>query len=266
MGYGSIGKRHHNVLKDLLPDSNFHIYDPALGINEELDIYQSYDLGVICTPTFAHLTNAISIAENCKLLFIEKPLHTDINEILLWNYVLNNKELHVGCNIRYTDAVKKFKEVVNDAKIIRVTSMSNLLTWRKDDDKKSYSFNKKMGGGVLFDFVHEPDYISYCLGLPDKVSKYETRLFDSTIDSNDTCLMNWKYKDKLVSFCLSYCSKDYIRKIEVIDSSMCSSIIEFTKQDIEESYKKQWNDILSFGPRNGYNDCLKLYNLLSKET
>lgn len=266
MGYGSIGKRHHAILHKLFPHSHIDVYDPVLKINESLDVsFHQYDIGVICTPTILHLKNAASIADNCNFLFIEKPLHNDIEEIIKYKHVLARKDIHVGCNIRYTEAVKKLKEISNKSKVVRVTSMSNLLKWRDDSSKKAYSFTKHMGGGVLHDFIHEPDFVFDCFGKPSSVSKYEMRLFDATIDSNDTCLMNWQYEDKLVSFCLSYCSNDYVRRIEVLDSEMKSTCIEITREDIEASYVRQWNDIIANGPKNSYDDCVTLYGLLAAE-
>lgn len=263
LGYGSIGKRHEKILRNLYPNSQFQIIDPFLGHNS--DIKGTYDLGLVCTNTSEHITSAKKLLGRCGLIFIEKPLHTESTLIKENQPLFENDIVHIGCNIRYTDAIEKFRNVKNP-KLIRVTSMSNLLSWRQDQNKKAYSFHKSLGGGVLMDFIHEPDYIYSVYGLPDTSTLLQKRLHENvTVDSDDSCMLLWSYKDKFVSFCLSYGSKDYIRKIEILKESGESLCIDITKDDIELSYKKQWEDILRSGPKNSYSDCLKLYEKLLGE-
>lgn len=257
VGYGSIGKRHENILKQLYPNIRFDIIDPFSG-------YKSvptgpYDLGLVCTSTSSHIEQAKTLLDKCELIFVEKPLHTSLNEITKNREIFETTKIHVGCNIRYTDAVLSLKQV-KDPALVRVTSMSNLLKWRHDPDKKAYSFHKSLGGGVLMDFIHEPDYVYSTYGLPITSTVLESRLHDDvTIDSDDSCMMLWAYKDKFVSFCLSYGSEEYIRKVEVLKKDGKSETFHITKDDIEKSYRKQWEDIFTSGPKNSYADCLQLY-------
>lgn len=257
-GYGSIGKRHHTILKQIQGEVDVDINDPNLNYFSKPS--GRYDIGVICTPTSMHLDSAIRLRQHCNLLFIEKPLHTSLAEIIRASSLLKDENIHVGCNIRYTDAVKRLFQIRNEAKLIRVTSMSNLLQWRNDPKKESYSFHKSLGGGVLMDFIHEPDYIYSIFGPPTEVDSFQMRLCDDvTIDSDDTCVMNWKYQNLLISFVLSYCSSEYIRTADILKSDLSSEKIVLTKSDIEGSYKRQWESIILNGPQNTYNHCMSLY-------
>lgn len=264
-GYGSIGKRHHKILQDLYPQIKVDIHDPYLGY--EVDKFGTYDVGLICTDTSSHLSQALAIKNKCGLLFIEKPLHSSLQDIKGFEESLHDANIHVGCNVRYTAAIDELKAIKEECSMVRITAMSNLLKWRDDPEKRAYSFHRSKGGGVLVDFIHEPDYISHCFGLPKQTSVSEKRLHGSiTVDSMDSCMMLWEYEDKMVSFCLSYGSIDYVRKIEVLKKDSTSVNIEIKKEDIEKSYVRQWKDLLSSGlSKNSYNDCLRLYDMILED-
>jgi len=257
IGYGSIGKRHTDILKNLYPNSSIDIIDPFLGYIQKPT--GTYDVGLVCTTTSNHLEAAESLLDKCGLIFIEKPLHTSVEALRDKKSLFANSNIHVGCNIRYTGAIDSLKKI-KDPIMVRVTAMSNLLKWRHDPDRKAYSFHKDLGGGVLMDFVHEPDYVYSLYGLPRTSLVLQNRLQEHvTVDSDDACMMLWSYPDKFVSFCLSYGSEEYVRKIEVLTKDGKSETFHLVKEDIEKSYKRQWEDILTTGPKNSYLDCLELY-------
>ena len=257
-GYGSIGKRHHGILQQLFSKATFEINDPTQRMSSALT--GNYDIGLICTDTANHLDVAASLKNKCGLIFIEKPLHSSVQEIKKFENILKNCPIHVGSNVRYTPAVQQLKKIKDQARMVRVTAMSNLLMWRNDPKKDAYSFHKSKGGGVLVDFIHEPDYISDVFGIPKTAMVSERRLHNSvTVDSTDSCMMLWEYEKTTASFCLSYSSVDYVRKVEVLQEDGREVKFDITKSDIEESYKKQWEDILANGPKNTYQHCLELY-------
>lgn len=257
-GYGSIGRRHHKILQELAGDVEADISDPYHLMFSKPN--GDYDVGLICADTARHLDLASLLKGRCKLLFIEKPLHSSVGQIQKFSSILKDEPVHVGCNVRYTSAVQQLNNCKDTARMVRVTSMSNLLKWRNDPNKQAYSFHKSKGGGVLIDFIHEPDYISYVFGAPNNVVVSERRLHNNvTFDSADSCAMIWEYEKSTVTFNLSYSSKEYIRKIEVLNEDCTTQVFELTKESLEASYKLQWQDILATGPKNSYEDCLKLY-------
>ena len=270
LGYGSIGKRHHEVLKTIDPDVSVDIFDPQLGYNQCIlgPTTDRYDIGLVCTQTVDHLWSARNIRDYCDLLFIEKPLHSSSREMKRMSRQFTDSKIHVGCNIRYTQAVEKFKGACKNARLIRITAMSDLSKWRHDPGRRSYSFRRAAGGGVLLDFIHEPDYVAHCLGYPNRpIVVAEDRLHSRvTEDSDDSCMMLWQYGNKLVSFCLSYGSEEYVRRIDILNDDTTSEVIHITKDDVESSYRKQWLDVLKNGPSNSYDDCLTLHNKLFGST
>lgn len=267
IGYGSIGKRHHQVLKDIVGSkSKFTIIDVDTKLKIEDVCDNIFDILVICTPTSNHLEAASKFSNIKKIIFIEKPLGTSIENIEAFRDRIDIDKVHVGCNLRFTRPIKEIRKISKIARLITVTSMSHLPSWRPGTNHlESYSANNWLGGGVTLDFIHEPDYISAIFGLPEKSKVTERRLFDGiTNDSNDSAFITWEYSDKLVNFSLSYASKEFKRFIDVIDEHCESTRIEITRQDIEESYKNQWTHIIKNGPVNTYDHACSLQKLLQK--
>lgn len=265
VGYGSIGKRHHTILKKILGSVvKFDIVDIGTDLKIEDCANREYDILVICTPTSSHIDILSKFKKIKQLVFVEKPVDSSIEKAKkLKNKNIRNM-VHVGCNLRFTDAYSELKQIINDVLYINVNSMSYLPTWRNlSDYKTNYSSNKSMGGGVVYDFIHEPDYIYSLLGKPDRHQTCEKRLFKSiTVDSTDTASILWEYKNKIISINLSYGSKKYIRNANCLLHSGEMKTIEFSPEDIRKSYEKQWLHILEYGPTNTFDSAIGLLEIL----
>jgi predicted dehydrogenase len=270
VGYGSIGRRHHSVLSELLDRStNYTIVDlnTATKLKDVVNI--KFDILVICTPSNSHLDILKKFNKCPELIFVEKPLDASLEKINAFREQKNSflKKIHVGSNLRYTEAYEKLKNVALRGKIFDVCAMSYLPSWRPTINwKENYSANKKMGGGVVLDFVHEPDVISSILDFPISTSTIEKRIFDNvTVDSTDTALLLWEYDNRCVTFKLSYGSREYKRYIDVIDDNGDLERVTFTKDDISRSYKRQWENILKNGPETTFSHTASLMNVLLRK-
>lgn len=266
VGYGSIGRRHHKVLLDVLGyNAEFDIVDLNTDLSVEVCSKKTYDILVICTPS----NNHIDILKNFKnvndIVFIEKPLDSQIEKIRNFRNKKILEKVHVGCNLRFTEAYSDLSKLISDVVLLNVTSMSHLPSWRKNiDHRKNYSANKSMGGGVVLDFIHEPDYVFSLLGMPKFFKNTEKRLFqDVTVDSFDTASLHWEYPDKIVNINLSYGSKDYVRNAFCLMRSGETKEVEFKLDDINLSYERQWKYILKHGPVNTFNDAKDLLEILT---
>jgi predicted dehydrogenase len=267
VGYGSIGRRHHSVLRSLLgSNAIFTIVDIDTETKIEDICKDNFDILVVCTPTSNHLEIASKFSNIKKLIFIEKPLGVNSKNIEDYRDKIDIEKVHVGCNLRFTAPVKKIRKLSKTAKLVNVVSMSYLPNWHHTKNHlESYSANQHLGGGVVLDFIHEPDYISDIFGLPSCSTSTEKRLFNNiTKDASDTAIITWEYSDKLINFSLSYGSREFKRFIEIIDENCIIKKIEITRDDIEESYKNQWQQVIEYGPINTYNNAADLQNLLEK--
>jgi len=260
VGYGSIGRRHHSVLSSIFSNSSFDIVDLNTELKIEDCIHSEYDVLIITTPTSSHLDVLSRFSKINRLIFIEKPLDISSKKIKKFMGDVDHRKVHVGCNLRFTNAYRDLQDISHRVKIANIISMSYLPDWRKGDHREKYSSIISQGGGALLDFIHEPDYAFSLFGMPNSCHVLEKRLFDITVDSNDTCSMVWEYNDKIINFLLSYGSKKYTRSCQVISDDSELTSINFSLEDINKSYENQWRHILKNGPVNTYEDCLRLYH------
>ena len=103
----------------------------------------------------------------------------------------NNLNVFVGCNLRFTKPYEIIKKKIyskNLGKInyVMIKSSLNIIDYHSYEDyKKSYTSNKKLGGGINFTSIHEIDLI---LNLFDKTSIYfslSEKISNLKIDVND---------------------------------------------------------------------------------
>ena len=60
VGYGSIGKRHHEILVSLLhPDTEYTICDVRFGAKIEEVCQDNFDIVLVCTDTISHVDVAL---------------------------------------------------------------------------------------------------------------------------------------------------------------------------------------------------------------
>jgi predicted dehydrogenase len=265
VGYGSIAKRHHFILKELLSKkSTFTICDLNFGENIDDICNRNFDILIICTNTVSHLDVAEKFTSINDFCFIEKPISCDLKSAINFKNKQLSKKIHVACNLRFTDAYRRIEEISDDVIFANIFSMSYLPHWHPGKDHlKGYSANKSQGGGALLDLIHEPDYAFSIFGKPERSHKIEKRLMSGiTNDSFDTCSLTWEYSDKIINFSISYGSKEYLRFFDAILKSGDRSKITFDLPDITCSYKRQWEFLLKHGPINKYNDCMQLMKVL----
>jgi predicted dehydrogenase len=226
IGFGSIGKRHLENLKhlghtvDVVDIENLSELDYLLESN-------NYEFGFVCTPNDTHITYAQKLANKNIPFFCEKPLYSPLSdykigeiEQLIQTCSDSNIVNMAGCNLRFT---KEVQELPSDAKYINVYFGYNLKKWRPSQNHlESYSANKKMGGGIFFDAIHEFDYLYYKFG---KINSIDTKLFkftDVTNDTEDLSLSNIQFESGVIaSVHLNYLSENYTRYYEYVkDNTM----------------------------------------------
>ena len=112
-GYGSIGRRHANILSRLVKKKNITILT-----NQKLSNFRTINslkllnkvnphYIVICNPTNDHINKIKFIEENCKnkLVLVEKPLFSKPDKI----NVKKNK-YYVGYNLRFNSIINFLKK------------------------------------------------------------------------------------------------------------------------------------------------------------
>lgn len=272
VGLGSIGKRHlknvcsyidnqgktytidayrnnlsNRLDKDIekLISKQYHIDD--IKINNK-----KYDVVFITNPTSKHVETLRKFIDSSNNFFIEKPVTNDekIDKKLLEK--IKHKKCYVACPLKYNNVVKYIKEKINISEVysIRAISSSYLPNWRKGIDyRKTYSAQKKLGGGVNIDLIHEWDYINWIFGKPNKVYSIIDKVSDLEIDSNDIAVYIAKINNTIIELHLDYFGRYESRKITL-----------YTKKDVIEcdllngriEYKKSKKLLLFDNTRNNY--------------
>lgn len=234
VGIGSIAKRHIRNLITIAEQDHFDIVIDAVSRSEkernepvfdcinqvfhsEDELRCLYDVVFITNQTELHAETLKRVSPFGKNFFIEKPV-TSIGQIdKLKEYKCkNNAVYYVACPLRYSAVIQHIKNNIDPKEVISVRSISSsyLPDWRPGQDyRNTYSAQKKLGGGVAIDLIHEWDYLHFLFGKPLNVMHMEGKKSHLEIDSEDYAIYIAEYKDKIVELHLDYFGRKTLRTI-----------------------------------------------------
>lgn len=243
IGLGSIGKKHVDSLFKIDKDINIYAlrrfencetYKHVQNITNYLDIIEIIDFIIISNITSSHFDTILEFSKFKIPLFIEKPLIHELKGILKLKKEINEKEIitYVACNLRFHPVInylqKKILPEITKINEIYVYCGSYLPDWRPGSDfKNSYSSNKKMGGGVHLDLIHELDYCYWLFGKPEKLNSYKFCKSHLNINSIDSVNYLLDYNDFNIKINLNYFRRDSKRYLEILtdnDTIYCDLI------------------------------------------
>lgn len=260
VGCGSIGQRHiRNLIalgykvcgceKDLLRARQVKkIYGIETFTDLEEALTKEYNGVFICTPTNSHITISIEIAKRGINLFIEKPFSNSLEKIDELLTIVNKKHLVVlvGCNTRFLPSFKLTKRLIDENKIGKILSVKAecgfyLPYWHPYEDySKEYSANKDLGGGVIFDDIHEIDSLYWLFGEVKEVFCFADKVSNLDIDTEDLAEIFLKFKSGIIAqIHLDYLQRTYRRYYKFIGEKGIV-IWDFIKQNVE-LYSKRTN-------------------------
>jgi len=260
VGCGSIGQRHiRNLIalgnkvcgceKDLLRARQVKkIYGIETFTDLEEALTKEYNGVFICTPTNSHIPISIEIAKRGINLFIEKPFSNSLEKIDELLTIVNKKHLVVlvGCNTRFLPSFKLTKRLIDENKIGKVLSVKAecgfyLPYWHPYEDyTKGYSANKDLGGGVIFDDIHEIDSLYWLFGEVKEVFCFADKVSTLDIDTEDLAEIFLKFKSGIIAqIHLDYLQRTYRRYYKFIGEKGIV-IWDFIKQNVE-LYSKRTN-------------------------
>lgn len=251
IGFGSIGKRHYDVLSKLSEVQSIDLVTKQNIENkicykklEVVNNINQYDYFVIASETNKHFEQLNFLEKNVKdkLIFCEKPLFESKQDL-----EIKNNRVFIGYVLRFHPLLEKLKEFVKNEKILLVNAKCGqyLPYWRPNTDYKNcYSAKKEEGGGVLLDLSHEIDYVQWLCGKINEIKSYQVRISDLEIDSDDlTMLIGKTYRNILVNISIDYISKITHRKllVETLEHSyeldfISNKLIKKDKNGVEETY------------------------------
>ncbi len=250
VGYGSIGRRHHEVLLSINDVNRVDIVtkqrlsgETCFTSIEGIDSLDVYDYFIIASETAKHyeqLKTICSKVSNKKIL-VEKPLFDKNYK----GFRCQNK-VFVAYNLRFHPIIQKLKALLNNERVLHVNVITGqyLPTWRPDQNyRQSYSADLSQGGGVLRDLSHELDYIYWLFGEFIILKAINTKISDLEIQSDDIFTALCKNSTgTIINVTMDYISKVPLRKIVIhteentILANLISNTLEvYTKEGIKHS-------------------------------
>ena len=205
VGYGSIGSRHLNLLRMLIPDADIRIYrhknydfipEGADGVYYDFSqaIKFKPDFAVISNPSIFHIPISIELAKNNINMIIEKPLSNSLDRIKELQTLVstNSVKVMLGYNLRFYASLIKFRSILIDGYIGKIYSVdccssSYLPNWRTNINyKDSVSAQSNLGVGVLLELSHEIDYLRWIFGNFNCVQSHVATLSNLDLDVEDS--------------------------------------------------------------------------------
>lgn len=231
-GSGSIGKRHIANIKTIVPDAEFILFrrhpledEFSRSINARVEkagseVIKECDAIVVANPSSHHMKVIEQAIANHIPCYVEKPVVTekvDLEKLEKVNFPVSM----VGCNLRYLGSLKVLRELLVGGKIgkpVRATVEAGqwLPSWRPASDyRESYSAKKALGGGVIFDLIHEIDLSRWLFGEFAAVKSAYGKFSDLEIETEDAASIILAGK-VIVSVNVDYISQKPRRKITII--------------------------------------------------
>jgi predicted dehydrogenase len=278
VGFGSIGRRHFQNLRELAPDLKIIILRTS-GVQrkplEQIEgpflvtesLPDALKLGIrgaiIATPAAFHLPMAAKLVEAGIPVLIEKPLSAgmlgdhEVSETLS----AHSAKILVGYNFRFSPTARRFRELIKNGRIGQILRMDlemgfYLPSWRPQQDyRQAVSAHKNLGGGVLLELSHALDLYLWFFALPETVFARLSHLSDLQIDVEDNAslIIESEAVPKIAHIHLDMLQRRANRYMKVIGSdgnliwNMVDHSIQLITQDTEEFVaaggSETWNEM-----------------------
>jgi len=300
-GLGSIGQRHAKLIQNNY-DYELFAYRNNKKNKHISDIEEVYtlkgiarikpDIIFITNPTSMHIDSILSVIKLKPHFFIEKPLCEKIDDRVskLLDIIKKDKLVtYVACQLRFHPIIQYIKKIIKGKKIFfsKIICSSFLPDWRPNRDYRNiYSAHKHLGGGVILDLIHEPDYCYWLFGSIKKIKGVFGQISNLEIDSEDFANLSIVHDSGMLSnVYLDYFGKTSKREIEIFahDFNVHADILKnvitirtsneeqiyFGNLNNDDIYLKQLNYFFNCienkqKPMNNINDHLKiLYPIIS---
>ncbi len=212
-GLGSIGHRLARLTAEMRRHEVFAFRSGRTGdslpgvedITSEVELAAiAPEVAFITNPTSLHVETALACARRGMHLFIEKPLADRLEGVAPLIRTVERRGLvtYVGCNLRFDPMLRALKSRLEGRSPVfaRVICSSHLPSWRPAQDyRRSYSASRAMGGGVLLDLIHEPDYCHWLFGPIEAVGGGASKASALEIETEDMADLVLKHHSGLRS-------------------------------------------------------------------
>ena len=257
VGYGSIGKKHHSIIKKKFNKHKVLIISKHRKTKLKINSINKtgFDKIIICTSSNNHIKNILSVLslERKVDILLEKPLSNNLISKHLISKIKKKLKFYksnfqVGYCLRYHPMVHFLKKFVkkNMKQILESSIITNsyLPNWRKGDYSKHVSSRKELGGGVLNELSHELDLMYFLFGKPKSLVGLfnNSKLLKGNVEDNANILFAYKNNFNLY---LHIDFNSYIeRQIIEIKTKNCVLTADLINKKIRFNYKNYCNEKL----------------------
>jgi predicted dehydrogenase len=188
-------------------------------------LQERYAGAFICTPTSLHIPLSIELAEKGLHLFIEKPLSNNLERVDELSRIVDKKGLAVliACNLRFMSTIRLIKKLIEKNKIGKIFSVKAecgfyLPFWHPGSDyRREYSANRRLGGGVILDDIHDTDLLYWFFGEVQEAFCFAEKISELEIDTEDIAEIFLRFKSgPIAQVHLDYLQRTYRRYYEFI--------------------------------------------------
>lgn len=135
------------------------------------------DLVSICSPNGLHASHSISSLNAGFNVLCEKPMAISVNDCgeMIKTAEANNKRLFAIKQNRFNPPVSKIKELVDQGKLGKISSVQLSCFWNRNPDyyKDSWKGSNDMDGGTLYtQFSHFIDLLYWIIGDVKKAKAF----------------------------------------------------------------------------------------------
>lgn len=240
IGTGAIGQRHMRHLREMVPDGTFtflrrdrnpreidQTYAPRVATTLDEALSHRPDLAIVASPSAHHIDVLPDLIAANIPLYVEKPIVIKADEVIRVETALGASDPTVprlsGFNFRYLPSLEELAALIvagSLGNLVRahLTAGQWLPDWRPQTDyRESYSAQRALGGGVLFDLIHEIDLCRWWFGTPIDCRAMIGRFSRLEMDVEDSCTALMRFgRGPLVSIGLDYAARQRLRRYEVV--------------------------------------------------
>jgi predicted dehydrogenase len=202
LGLGSAGSRHAENLCGL--GHEVVGFDPngardAGGIDRaatEEEAVQAADAVVVASPSALHADQAVAALSAGRPVLVEKPLATSVADAERVERCAAESGMVCGVamNLRFHPAIVCLRDLIASGRLgtpyLAQASMGFALPkWRPSTDyRDGFSGKAALGGGIVWEAIHELDYLIWMLGPVTRVSGEASHVSDLEIDVEDVAV------------------------------------------------------------------------------
>lgn len=240
IGTGAIGQRHMRHLREIDPGGSFTflrrdrtpreidaLYNPSIATDLDAALSDQPDLAIVASPSAHHIDVLPRLIAANIPLYVEKPIVIRAADIGTVRTALATSDPAVprlaGFNFRYLPSLQQLAALISGGALGRpvrahLSAGQWLPDWRPQSDyRQSYSARRDLGGGVLFDLIHELDLCRWWFGEPTDCHAMTGHISRLEMDVEDCCTALMRFAEgPLVSVGLDYVARQRLRRYEIV--------------------------------------------------